>query len=130
MLQLANGWQLSFDYSPEWLFIRVGNTGYEADSHPPLTETVWSLSEEHEIYRLVFELEDEALLNSYLIGQLILRHKRAHISGGVVRLWGLSPANYHVLEIMRLAGRFPDPRRCRDGLPPQTAEMISRTAPF
>ena len=73
-----------------------------------MAETLWSLVEGHGIDRIVIELEDSTMVSSYLIGQLILLHKRSHLSGGVVRLCGFSSENYRVIEQMRLGQRFPN----------------------
>jgi anti-anti-sigma regulatory factor len=107
MLQLAAGWQIDVDYSPDWLFMRL--QGHSArEPFPPLSEALWSHAEEHGVNRLVFELGESVLLTSYVIGQLMLLHKRAHLDGGTLRVCGFTPANHQVLAMMQLAERFPN----------------------
>jgi anti-anti-sigma regulatory factor len=108
MLELAEGWQMDVDRGPEWLFFRLKHPDSATGSTPALAENIWSVAEQHFIYRLVIEFDELELLHSYLIGQLVLLHKRVFAQGGVVRLCGLSPQNYQVLETMRLADRFPN----------------------
>ena len=55
----------------------------------------------------MLELDEVELLHSYLVGQLVLLHKRISTHGGVMRVCGLSPGNQQVLHLCRLEGRFP-----------------------
>jgi anti-anti-sigma regulatory factor len=107
MLDLESGWQLSVDYSTEWVFFRLETVGAETVS-PALSERLWEIARERGIKYLVCELGEGAWLTSYLIGQLVLLHKRAHLAGGRLRVCGLSDDNYSVLSLMHLADRFPN----------------------
>ncbi len=107
MLELATGWQIEIDYSPEWLFFRLLSIGDE-EPNPSLSEMLWSIAEKHGINRLVFELADSALMNSYLVGQLVVLHKRAHLDCGRLRLCGFSVENHRVLRTMRFDERLPN----------------------
>jgi anti-anti-sigma regulatory factor len=104
----APGWQIRTDVSLEWIFLRVTCSDLEADGSPPIAETAWSLAEEHGVNRIVVELDASARLTSYLIGQLVLLHKRCYLAGGVVRLCGLSEQQFAVIQLMRLAERLPN----------------------
>ncbi len=108
MLELATGWQIDCDWSTEWLFVRISTSGHEIDPNPPVAESLWSIAEDHDISRMVIELDETQLLNSFLVGQFILLHKRIFLNGGVVRLCGLSAHNYDVLRYMGLGTRFPN----------------------
>ncbi|OHB78248.1 MAG: hypothetical protein A2W31_04555 [Planctomycetes bacterium RBG_16_64_10] len=108
MVEVAAGWRLDVDVSPEWLFFRLVKEWHDAGPTPPLAERVWSVVEQHSIYRLVVELDGQLLLSSYLVGQLILLCKRAHQRGGAMRLCGLADAQYQVIEIMRLGQMLPN----------------------
>ncbi len=108
MLQLAQGWELHVDYSSEWLFFHIKGEGLDLESAPPVVDTVWSMAEEQNIYRLVVEVNHSTLLDSYLIGQLVILHKRSHLKDGVFRICGFSPENYAVVRIMNLANRLPN----------------------
>ena len=107
MLELASGWQMHVDYSPDWLFFRIENLGSE-DIKSPLSESLWSMAEKHQIKRLVCELAENVWMNSLLIGQLVVLHKRAHLEGGTLRLCGLSDDNHSVLRVMGLGERLPN----------------------
>jgi anti-anti-sigma regulatory factor len=107
MLEVAADWKFQVDQSPEWLFVRVLHVGIDSVK-PQISETLWSLAGEQGINRLVIELGEAAWLTSYLIGQLMVLHKRAHLDGGTVRLCGISERNYQVLEMMQLTERFPN----------------------
>lgn len=106
-VDFARGWRLDVDRGPDWLFVRVERPEASADSEPPLAECLWDLLRQHFVNRLVLELDELEVLPSYLIGQLVLFHKRLHTQGGILRLCGLSAANQRVLEITRLGSRFP-----------------------
>lgn len=108
MLDLADGWRMEVDFSTEWMFLRVYSSGYDADASPPLAQRAWAIAEQHGIDRFVVEVDDATLLNSFLVAQLVLLHKRAHLAGGATRLCGISPENYRVIEQMQLADRFPN----------------------
>ena len=108
MLKFAEGWRLELDFSTEGLFLRLHCHGYDAEPSPPLAERVWSIAEQYDINRIVIEVDHGTLLSSFLVGQFILLHKRAHLSDGVLRLCGLSPEIYRVIELMHLADRFPN----------------------
>lgn len=106
--RFAPGWRLDADAGPEWLFVRIVRESREAASEPPLAESVWMLAERRGLQRIVLELDGGLLLTSYLIGQVVLLHKRVLLSGGLVRMCGVSAHNYRVLEHMRFADRFPN----------------------
>ena len=107
MLQIAPGWQLSVERGPAWLIVHLSCTSENAWDSPPLAETLWSLLEQHFSNRLVIECHELPLLHTMLIGQLLMLQKRIAVSGGMLRLCGLSPTNQEVLETCRLHHRFP-----------------------
>ncbi len=107
MVQLAPGWSMELDRGPDWLFVRVlaprqGDTGEIA-----LADAVWDSLEQAFTHRLVLELDDLVLLRSWMVGQLVLLHKRVTTKEGTMRISGLSDANQLVLRMMRLEERFP-----------------------
>lgn len=110
MVELGYGWQLQIDEGSEWLFFRLLQTSFESEPPRPLAEVLWAIASERGKNRLVLELAQGALLTSYIIGQLAILHKRVMLDGGVLRLCGLSDDNYRVLQMMRLAERFPNYR--------------------
>ena len=107
MLELATGWQISIDESAEWLFIRVESLGSD-NIRPTLCDSLWSFADNRRINRLVCELADTVWMKSYLIGQLVMLHKRATLQGGTMRLCGLPDDKHDVLCVMGLGERFPN----------------------
>lgn len=110
MQQLATGWDVTVDTSPDWIFFALRSHGDNADHSPPMADSLWGIAEQHGLNRIVLQIDDETLLTSYLVGQMILLHKRAHLGGGAFRVCCVSPQNYRVIESMRLADRFPNYR--------------------
>lgn len=107
MLATAQGWQLSVERGPDWLFIKLhAQPDVPADfSH--LAEQVWQILEQHFTYRAVLEFDRFSSLPSSLIGQLVMLHKRLHTHGGTLRLCGLSPLLQQAFTASRLDSRFP-----------------------
>lgn len=107
MIEIAPGWALDVDRGPDWVFARLRNPDHNAASTPSLAEALWELLRQNAVYRLVIELDQLEVLYTYLIGQLVLLHKRICVHGGAMRLCGLSPHNQEVLRLCRMDERFP-----------------------
>ena len=107
MLGIAPGWELEVDRGPGWLLVRVKSPDVKASDTPPLAEQMWSMLERHFVYRLVLELNEIELLDSYLLGQLLLLERQIRGHDGVMRLCGLSSHNQEVLRVHGLHTRFP-----------------------
>ena len=103
---IAPGWELKVERGPGWLWVKVDHPNRLGSDSPPLAEQIWSLMERHFVCRLVLELEGVDLLNSYLLGQLVVLEKRIRRREGLLRLSGLSPFNQRVLQTHGLEGRF------------------------
>lgn len=116
MAEFANGWELSVDVSPEWLFFVLCRNGAPADLTPPLAEYVWSIAEKHSVYQFVLELGTCVALSSHLVGQLVLLHKRSCQHGGKLRVCGFTKDNQEVLHVMNVAPRFPNYRTREDAV--------------
>ena len=106
MLEIAPGWQADVDRGPDWLFVKFRNPGQDASPPATMAERFWELLQQHGVYRLILEMDQIEVLYSFLIGQLVLLHKRISVQGGLMRLCGLSPHNRQVLELCRLDDRF------------------------
>lgn len=105
MLAVAPGWELDVERGPDWLLVKIrSQDGSSTD--PPLADGLWDLLERHFTYRVVLELDQVRVLNSYLIGQLVQLYKLIRRHDGVMRLCGLSPYNLAVLRTCRLEDRF------------------------
>jgi anti-anti-sigma regulatory factor len=116
MLATASGWEVEVERGPGWLLVKVGDPGCPGEELPSLAESVWSVLDQHFTYRLVLELNQIPLLNSYLIGQLIELYRRIQEHDGVLRLCGLSAYNRHVLRTCRLEERLPAFRDRREAV--------------
>lgn len=119
LLRQATGWDFVVERGPDWLFIRLipprgGDTGEQ-----PLAEEIWETLSQHFMHRLVLELDDVTILRSWLIGQLVILHKRVTAASGMMRLAGLSSSNHEALRIARMADRFPQ-------YPDRTAAVMGR----
>jgi anti-anti-sigma factor len=106
MVQTDVGWRFDVDRGPDWVFVRLhpDDSSLESDS---LADQLWSVLEQSFTYRLVLELDEVPILQSYLIAQLVLIAKRINSHGGLLRLCGLSPANQEVIRMCRLDGCLP-----------------------
>jgi anti-anti-sigma factor len=106
MVQTDVGWRFDVDRGPDWVFVRLhqDDSNLESDS---LADKLWAVLEQSFTYRLVLELDEVPILQSYLIAQLVLISKRINSHGGLLRLCGLSPANQEVIRMCRLDGCLP-----------------------
>ncbi|MDZ7618928.1 MAG: STAS domain-containing protein [Patescibacteria group bacterium] len=107
MLAIAPGWELAVERGPDWLLVRILKAP-EARDAPPLADELWEQLCRHFTYRLVLELNQIVLLDSYLIGQLVQLYKRICEHDGVMRVCGLSAYNRRVLHTCNLADHFPE----------------------
>ncbi len=105
--QTATGWRMEVDRGPDWMFLRLHPAEEDIFDERSLAEQIWGLLEQSFTYRLVLELEDIALLQSYLLAQLVLLAKRINSHGGMLRLSGLSPVNREVIHTCRLDDCLP-----------------------
>lgn len=107
LVDLVPGWTLETDRGPDWLFIRpvppAGKEGVEVE----FAEAIWERMQQHFCNRVVLEMEQIPLLRSWLIGQLVLLHKRVTSHEGLMRMSGMSDGNQEVLRMVRLDDRFP-----------------------
>ena len=106
MLAIAPGWELKVDRGPGWLWVKIERPEAYCVDTPPLAGEVWTQLERHFVYRLVLELDDVEILDSYLIGQLVLLDKRIREHGGLMRLTGVNSFNRETLRMHGLNGRF------------------------
>ncbi|HEY4760449.1 MAG TPA: STAS domain-containing protein [Thermoguttaceae bacterium] len=106
MLAIAPGWELDVERGPDWLFLKIQNKEAYNETSPPLAERIWDMMQQHLTSRLVLDLSQIPLLNSYLIGQLIKLYKQICEHDGVMRLCGLSSYNRRVLHTCHLEDRF------------------------
>ena len=106
MVQTDVGWRFDVDRGPDWVFVRLHPDDSNLDTGS-LAEQLWAVLEQSFTYRLVLELDEVPILQSYLIAQLVLIAKRINSHKGLLRLCGLSPANQEVIRLCRLDGCLP-----------------------
>ena len=107
ILDLAPGCAVELDRGPGWLFVRLQGTSPRDLEGVDFAERIWQLLEQEFGHRVVLELDAIELLQSSLVGELVLLHKRVCTRDGVMRVCGLSDSNYEVLRTNRLHHRFP-----------------------
>lgn len=100
------GWELKVERGPDWLWVKLEHPDPLATDNPPFADDVWAVMERHFTRRLVLELDDVNLLDSAVLGQLVMLDKRIRECGGLLRLTGVSPFNQEVLRAHGLDGRF------------------------
>jgi len=86
---------------PGWLFVRLDSAADTGDG-PQLSDELWDVADRHFTYRVVLEMDDVAILNSWFIGQLISLGRRLHQRQGKLRLCGLSDGCRQALAATRL----------------------------
>ena len=107
MLQTDTGWRLDVERGPDWVFVRLYPPLESAPDFSTLGEEIWSLLEQSFTYRLVLELDEVCVLQSYLLTQLVMLSKRVQAHGGTLRLCGISPDNRSVIHVCRLDDYLP-----------------------
>lgn len=107
MTWIAPGWELLWERSPDWLFVRVRCAEPNGADTPPLAEQVWNIVREESVQRVVLDLGELPFLFSYLIGQMMLLQKRLCAQAGVIRLCGVSPRNFESIRLCRLDHHLP-----------------------
>src|SRR5437763_786033 len=106
-LSLARGWDLDVQRGPDWLYVRPRRQSTETTDLPFSAEKIWSLLGQTFSRRLVLELDEVEVLDSYLIAQLVCLQKRIHTGGGIMRICGLNGHNEEVLHLCRLDTALP-----------------------
>ncbi len=105
----ALGWSLDVEQDAEWLLLSIRPPDREFPPACPktLAAEVWALLTKRNLKSIVLRMQFVRFLNSELLGQLVVLHKRVHANGGICRLAGLTVENQQVLQIAQLDGRFP-----------------------
>ncbi len=116
MVHLAPAWHLEVERGPGCLIVRLEPPQDPLHNWDGLAEHLWSLLEEQFTYRVVLDMQHVAMMNSTLIGQLIMLHKRVHAHSGMLRLCGLSEDSQQVLKACRMQDRFPSYANCEHAM--------------
>jgi len=107
-VDVGYGWYVDVESAEECLFLTLRAEGDCFGSEPPLADALWTIAAQYSDHRLVIDMHALTWLTSYIVGQLILVHKRVHMHGGWLRLCRLSDANCQVIRLLRLSDRFPN----------------------
>lgn len=95
---------MRIDRGPDWLIVQLTPTDEPFDN---LADRLWSLLNQHFVYRLVLEMDYVDFLPSHLMGQLVMLHKRVLKQGGALRLSGLSRECIDAIHVCRLDQALP-----------------------
>lgn len=112
----APSWTTDVERGPNWLFLRVHAPEKKAGDSNDLADVVWHTMQQHLASRVVLEMDELKMLNSRLIGQLVLLQKRICTKGGTLRVCGLSEASQEALHSTRLDSQLPCYRDRTDAL--------------
>jgi anti-anti-sigma factor len=112
----APSWTTDVERGPNWLFLRVHAPAKTSGDGNELADVVWQTMQQHLANRVVLEMDDLKMLNSRLIGQLVLLQKRICTKGGTLRVCGLSEASQAALHSTRLDTQLPCYRDRTDAL--------------
>ncbi len=92
------------DRGPDWLFVRLRPDYEHLDG---IADRLWELMNQQFIHRLVIEMHEVDFLPSFLMGQLVMLHKRVLHQDGALRLCGLTPQCAEALHLCRLDQALP-----------------------
>lgn len=106
MHEIAPGWVIECEILGGWVCVDLHTPGDTFHDSPALAEGVWRVLEERALGHLVLDLKRVERLSSWLIGQLVVLHRRLLTHGGQMLVCGLSEGNRAVLRMMGLAERF------------------------
>ena len=84
------GFKLSVDRGPNWLFVKLRPKRRFAEDVPQIADELWSIASRHFIYRVVLELDELDRMPSELIEQLVILQERLMQCDGSLRICGLS----------------------------------------
>ena len=104
---LPTQFEFEVERGPGWLFVRLPDIPLY-DQSTNLADQLWTLLNQHFVYRLVLEMDEVHLLSSSLMGQLVMLQKRVLQHDGALRLCGLSPSCQQALHLCRLDQIMPN----------------------
>ena len=107
MPTLAPQWNLEVERGPDGLWVRIVGQSSGALDSPPLADSLWSLLEQHLVYRLVLDVEEIDLSDHCLVDELIDLYERISQHDGMLRLCDPSPGHRKTLEECELKRRIP-----------------------
>ena len=106
-MQLAQGWSVSVERGPDWLFVTLRCNEHPLGEPTDLAENLWELGQCHLVNRIVLDLHELPGLNSALLGQLALLGKRMHAAHGILRLCAVPESGEQSIRAAKLDRLFP-----------------------
>jgi len=98
MLKVMPGWELDVERGPDCLLVRVRKPRRRSRSLAPLDDALWSVLDQHFIYRLVLDLDQVETLGEETLEQLLGLCERISARGGMLRICGLDPQGREALR--------------------------------
>jgi hypothetical protein len=84
------GFKLTVDRGPNWLFVKLRPKRRFADDIAHIADELWSIASRHFTYRLVLELEELREIPPAMVDQLVGLQERLGNCGGSLRICGRS----------------------------------------
>ncbi len=84
------GFKLSIDRGPNWLFVKLRPNKHFAADIVHVADELYAIASRHFTYRLVLELEELRQMPVDLVDQLVILQERLLQSDGSLRICGLS----------------------------------------
>jgi hypothetical protein len=103
-----DGFKLTVDRGPNWLFVKLRPKRRFAEDIPQIADQLWSIASRHFIYRLVLELEELDTMPTDMIEQLVLLQERISHCDGALRICGLSADCAESLRDCQLDAALPN----------------------
>ena len=104
---LPTQFEFEVERGPGWLLVRLPDIPI-CDQGMDLADQLWTLLNQHFVYRLVLEMDEVHLLSSSLMGQLVMLQKRVLQHDGALRLCGLNLSCQQALHLCRLDQIMPN----------------------
>ena len=108
VVHVIDGFKISVDRGPNWLFVKLRPKRHFAEEIPQIADHLWSIASRHFIYRLVLELEELDLMPPDMIEQLVLLQERLTQCSGAMRICGLSAECAEALRDCQLDAALPN----------------------
>lgn len=108
VVHINQGYKLSVDRGPNWLFVKLRPKRSFADEISQLADELWLIASRHFIYRVVLELQELDFMPPGLTAQLVLLQERLAQCGGALRICGLSDECAEVLSESQLEAALPN----------------------
>ena len=107
LLKLVEGWNAELNQGPNWLVVRLSNATSPSASSAPLADALWTVMRQQFTQRLVIDLDQIPLVESYMISELLRLQTRIRSEGGLLRLCGVSEQIQNALRVSKLGGQLP-----------------------